>query len=121
MASGRGFAAHLNLPSIGSPDVRPSRSFGTGERRVLELSSYFFSTVSRQRVRRDCRWQLVLRFLWYPLSSKASPMTKRKDQQYEAKLAALRAAIHEGMASGIAKGDVLRRVRRRLKLLRTPR
>jgi antitoxin ParD1/3/4 len=42
---------------------------------------------------------------------------EREEQEYEAKLAALRAAIDEGMASGIAKGDVLGRVRKRLKLL----
>jgi hypothetical protein len=48
-------------------------------------------------------------------------MTKRKDPQYESKLAALRAAIDEGVASGIAKGDVIRRVFKRLKLLKTPR
>jgi hypothetical protein len=48
-------------------------------------------------------------------------MPNRKFQQYEAKLATLRAAIDEGMASGIAKGDVFRRLRKRLKLLKTPR
>jgi hypothetical protein len=48
-------------------------------------------------------------------------MPKHNDQQYESKLAALRAAIDEGDASGIAKGDVLRRVYKRLKLLKTPR
>jgi hypothetical protein len=48
-------------------------------------------------------------------------MTKRHGQQYEAKLAALRAAIDEGDASAIAKGDVFRRVFKRLKLLKTPR
>ena len=42
---------------------------------------------------------------------------EREEQEYEAKLAALRAAIDEGMASGIAKGDVFGRVRKRLKLL----
>jgi antitoxin ParD1/3/4 len=41
---------------------------------------------------------------------------ERSEQQYEAKLAALRAAIDEGDASGIAKGNVFERVRRRLKL-----
>jgi antitoxin ParD1/3/4 len=42
---------------------------------------------------------------------------EREEQEYEAKLAALRAAIDEGLDSGIAKGDVFRRVRKRLKLL----
>lgn len=41
---------------------------------------------------------------------------EREEQQYEAKLAALRAAIDEGDASGAAKGDVFRRVRKSLKL-----
>lgn len=41
---------------------------------------------------------------------------EREEQQYEIKLAALRAAIDEGDASGIASGDVFRRVRRKLKL-----
>jgi antitoxin ParD1/3/4 len=46
---------------------------------------------------------------------------EREEQQYEAKLAALRAAIDDGMASGIASGDVFRRVRKRLKLPASPR
>jgi antitoxin ParD1/3/4 len=37
---------------------------------------------------------------------------EREEQQYEAKLVALRAAIDEGDASGIAKGDVFARVRK---------
>ncbi len=37
-------------------------------------------------------------------------------QQYEAKLAALRATIDEGDASGVAKGNVFGRVRKTLKL-----
>ena len=41
---------------------------------------------------------------------------EREEQQYEAKLAALRAAIDEGDASGIAKVHVFRRVRKALKL-----
>jgi antitoxin ParD1/3/4 len=41
---------------------------------------------------------------------------EREEQEYEAKLATLRAAIDEGLASGIAKGDVFRRLRKRLKL-----
>lgn len=41
---------------------------------------------------------------------------EREERQYELKLAALRAAIDEGDASGVAKGDVLRRVRKNLKL-----
>jgi antitoxin ParD1/3/4 len=41
---------------------------------------------------------------------------EREEQQYEAKLAALRAAIDEGDASGIAKGQVFRRVSKTLKL-----
>jgi hypothetical protein len=36
--------------------------------------------------------------------------------QYEAKLAALRAAIDEGDSSGIAEGDVFARVRKALNL-----
>jgi hypothetical protein len=43
------------------------------------------------------------------------------EQQYEAKLAALRAAIDEGDASGIAEGDVFARVRQRLNLTDKPR
>jgi hypothetical protein len=38
------------------------------------------------------------------------------DEQYDAKLAALRAAIDEGDASSVAEGDVFARVRKTLKL-----
>jgi antitoxin ParD1/3/4 len=41
---------------------------------------------------------------------------EREDRQYEAKLAALRTAIDEGDASGIAKGKVFDRVRKTLNL-----
>jgi len=41
---------------------------------------------------------------------------EREEREYEAKLAALRAAIDEGDASGIAKGNVFGRVRKTLKL-----
>ena len=40
---------------------------------------------------------------------------EREEQQYEAKLLALRAAIDEGDASGVAEGDVFARVRKTLK------
>ena len=46
---------------------------------------------------------------------------EREEQQYEAKLAALRAAIDEGDASGITGGTVFARVRKTLKLPVTPR
>jgi antitoxin ParD1/3/4 len=39
-----------------------------------------------------------------------------EEQQYEAKLAALRSAIDEGDKSGIVEGDVFARVRKSLKL-----
>jgi len=39
---------------------------------------------------------------------------EREEQQFEAKLAALRTAIDEGDASGIAKGNSFQRVRRTL-------
>jgi len=41
---------------------------------------------------------------------------ERDEQEYEAKLAALREAIDEGDRSGIARGDVFAQVRRKLKL-----
>ena len=41
---------------------------------------------------------------------------EREEEQYEAKLAALRAAIDEGDASGLAKGNAFARVRKKLKL-----
>lgn len=41
---------------------------------------------------------------------------EREEQQYEVKLAGLRAAIDEGDASGIAEGNVFARIRRSLKL-----
>jgi antitoxin ParD1/3/4 len=41
---------------------------------------------------------------------------EREERQYEAKLEALRAAIDEGDASGIAEGDVFAQVRKTLKL-----
>ena len=40
---------------------------------------------------------------------------EREEQQYEAKLTALRSAIDEGDASGVAEGNVFGRVRRALK------
>ena len=46
---------------------------------------------------------------------------EREEQQYEAKLAALRAAIDEGDRSGIARGDGFARVRKKLNLPRSPR
>jgi antitoxin ParD1/3/4 len=46
---------------------------------------------------------------------------EREEQQYEAKLAALRTAIDEGDASGVANGNVFARVRKTLKLPSTPR
>ena len=39
---------------------------------------------------------------------------EREEQQYEAKLAALRSAIDEGDASGVAEGNVFARVRKTL-------
>ena len=44
---------------------------------------------------------------------------EREEQQYAAKLVALRAAIEEGDASGVAAGDVFGRVRKTLKLPRS--
>ena len=41
---------------------------------------------------------------------------EREERQYEAKLTALRAAIDEGDASGVVRGDVFARVRRTLNL-----
>jgi antitoxin ParD1/3/4 len=41
---------------------------------------------------------------------------EREEQQYEAKLATLRAAVDEGDASGIAEGDSFTRVRAALNL-----
>ena len=46
---------------------------------------------------------------------------EREDQQYEAKLAMLRAAIDDGDASGIAKGNAFERVREKLNLRVAPR
>jgi len=46
---------------------------------------------------------------------------EREEQQYEAKLAALRTAIDDGDASGLAEGNVFARVRERLNLPPTPR
>lgn len=40
---------------------------------------------------------------------------ERNEQEYEAKLAKLRAAIDEGDASGVAEGDVFAEVRARMK------
>lgn len=41
---------------------------------------------------------------------------EREEREYESKLAALRAAIDEGDASGVAKGNVFGRVRKAIKL-----
>jgi antitoxin ParD1/3/4 len=46
---------------------------------------------------------------------------EREEQQYEAKLTALRTAVDEGDASGIAEGNVFQRVRETLNLSTTPR
>jgi len=46
---------------------------------------------------------------------------EREEQEYEAKLAVLRAAIDEGDASGIAEDGVFERVRETLKLPKTRR
>jgi len=51
----------------------------------------------------------------------ADDLNLTEAQQYEAKLAALRAAIDDGDASGIAEGDVFARVRETLNLPTTPR
>jgi len=40
---------------------------------------------------------------------------EREEEQYEAKLAALRTAIDDGDASGVAEGNPFERVRKRLK------
>ncbi len=46
---------------------------------------------------------------------------EREEQQYDAKLAALRAAVDDGEASGVAEGDVFARVRETLDLAAKPR
>ena len=46
---------------------------------------------------------------------------EREEQHYQAKLAALRSAIDEGDASGVAKGNVFARVRKTIKLPAKPR
>jgi antitoxin ParD1/3/4 len=46
---------------------------------------------------------------------------EREEQQYEAKLAALRSAIDEGDAGGVAEGNVFARVRKTLNLSTTRR
>jgi antitoxin ParD1/3/4 len=46
---------------------------------------------------------------------------EREEKQYEVKLAALRKAIDEGDASGVAEGDVFARARKKLNLPATPR
>ena len=46
---------------------------------------------------------------------------ERDEQEHQAKLKALRTAIEEGDASEVARGGVFSRVRKTLKLPRTPR
>jgi antitoxin ParD1/3/4 len=46
---------------------------------------------------------------------------EREEQRHEAKLTALRTAIDEGDASGIAQGNVFARVRKKLNLSSIPR
>ena len=46
---------------------------------------------------------------------------EREEQQFKAKLAALRTAIDDGDANGVAGGNVFARVRKKLKLPATPR
>jgi antitoxin ParD1/3/4 len=45
---------------------------------------------------------------------------EREEREYEAKLAALRSAIDAGDSSGIARGDVFRRVRQKLGRIAEP-
>jgi antitoxin ParD1/3/4 len=45
---------------------------------------------------------------------------EREERVFEAKLAALRAAIDDGDASGVAEGDVFQQVRETLKLAANP-
>ena len=45
---------------------------------------------------------------------------EREERIFEAKLGALRAAIDEGDASGVAEGDVFQQVREALKLATNP-
>ena len=49
------------------------------------------------------------------------PRLEREEPEYEARLAALRTAIDEGDASGIAEADVFDRVRKTLDLPSKPR
>jgi antitoxin ParD1/3/4 len=46
---------------------------------------------------------------------------EREEQQFEAKIAALREAIDKGDASGVTKGNSFERVRRKLQLSRKER
>ena len=46
---------------------------------------------------------------------------EREEQEYEVKLTALRTAIDEGDASGIARGDAFARARKKLHLSKAPR
>jgi antitoxin ParD1/3/4 len=46
---------------------------------------------------------------------------EREERQYQAKLAAIRADVDEGDASGIAEGNAFARVRNSLNLPKTPR
>jgi antitoxin ParD1/3/4 len=46
---------------------------------------------------------------------------EREEQEYEAKLTALRTAIDEGDASGIVRGDAFARVRKKLHLSKAQR
>ena len=52
---------------------------------------------------------------------RAALRTLEREEQHQVKLSALRAAINEGLASGIAAGNVFARVRRKLKLRTPPR
>jgi len=52
----------------------------------------------------------------HPPFRKPNPKQIFAEHEYAAKLTALRAAIDEGDASGIAKGNVFARVRKALKL-----
>jgi antitoxin ParD1/3/4 len=51
----------------------------------------------------------------------ASRTLEREEQRHDAELSALRSAIDEGDASGIAEGNVFERVREELNLPSTPR
>ena len=86
-------------------DTNPERLVKGAALRLLEEDARFRTAV-REGIAQADRGEFI----------EEDEMDARLEQQFEAKLAALRTVIDQGDASGAAQGDSFQRVRRTLKL-----